>query len=622
MCGIAGILQRDRALVSRDVLTRMGTAIAHRGPDDRGIVMRGGVADAAPFVGLVSQRLSIVDRAGGHQPISSEDGTIWTVLNGEIYNFQTLRTELEREGHRFSTHTDTEVIVHGYEQWGEHVVERLDGMFAFALWDDRAERLLLARDRFGKKPLVYFDDGGRLAFASELQALRVVPGFPDEIDGEALGAYLAYMAIPAPLTIYRGVRKLPPAHVLTCTGSQVALRRYWTLAYRPKSTASEAEATRQVGVLLQAAVEKRLMGEVPLGALLSGGVDSTAVVSTMAAVSTQPVKTFSIGFDDPEYDELPYAREVARLFRCEHHEFVVKPTAMDILPAVVRHFGEPYADSSAIPTWHLARLTRGQVTVALNGDGGDEVFGGYGRHLANRLAEGWQRVPLPIRGMAGAVAGSGLGTALGAGRAARVMRTAVFSRAERYRQWAGVFSDTLAREVSLHPASNEAVDAQFASVRDLDAVDAMLAVDTGFYLPTDLLPKMDIASMAHSLELRSPLLDTALVEYVAALPSRFKVRRMTGKYLLKQATARRVPMALLQRRKRGFAVPMGRWFRGELQTFLRDHLQRSHAAQAGWLQQAGVTRLIDAHTTGQADYAHHLWVLLMFELWYRSQRAA
>ncbi len=624
MCGIAGVVHFDGAPIPRGLIERMGGAIRHRGPDDAGAItlpIEEAAGSSRARVALGNQRLSIIDVAGGHQPIANEDGTVWTVLNGEIYNFVELREELRARGHRFATRSDTEVIVHAYEQWGsDGFVEHLDGMFALAVWDARAERLMLARDRFGKKPLLYFDDGTRLAFASEFQALLCVPGLPLDIDTEALGTYLSYMAISAPRTIYRHIRKVPPAHTLTRGRSGApCVRRYWALAFQPKREISEADAIEETRRLLEAAVSKRLVSEVPLGAFLSGGVDSSAVVAMMAALSDRPVRTFSIGFEEPEYDELPHARRVADAFGCEHHEFVVRPSAVEVLPSLVRHFGEPFADSSAIPSWYLAHLTRQHVTVALNGDGGDELFAGYGRHLANDLAEHWGKVPAPVRQSAERLARSRLLADVGGSRLACFSHAAGRSRAERYRSWAGVFSGDLVSELTAAASPDEeSVPREFERVAELDAVDAMLAVDTRLYLPSDLLVKVDITSMAHSLEVRSPLLDTRLAEFVVSLPSSFKLRRLTTKYLLKRAVAGRVPPANVKRPKRGFAVPIARWLRDDLRSFVSDHLQRSRIAQAGLVRQEAVDRLLRSHQSGIADYSHHLWILLMLELWYRA----
>ena len=620
MCGIAGIVHFDGSPVPDGLVDTMCAAIRHRGPDDRGVMslpMRGSPG-GRPAVAFGNQRLSIIDVAGGHQPISNEDGSVWTVLNGEIYNFVELRQRLERQGHHFSTRSDTEVIVHAYEEWGDAFLTHLDGMFSLALWDAREERLVLGRDRFGKKPLLHFDDGTRVAFASEFQALLQVPGVPRDIDAVAFGHYFAYMAIPAPRTIYRDVKKVPPAHALTRDRQGARVQRYWALAFQPKAAISEGDAVDRVRELLEMAVRKRLVSEVPLGAFLSGGVDSSGVVALMAGLSDRPVKTFSIGFDEEEYNELPHARRVADALGCEHHEFVVSPSAIEILPAMVRHFGEPFADSSAIPTWYLAKLTRERVTVALNGDGGDELFAGYGRHLANDLAEEWQRLPSLVRRSAERVAGSRFLADVGGSRIVRFAKGASLSRTDRYRGWAGVFSRDLLLELTGDAPAEDAALSEFAAVNDLDAVDAMLAVDTRFYLPTDLLVKVDITSMAHSLEVRSPLLDTDLAEFVASLPSGLKLRRLTTKYLLKRALAGRVPPQTLKRPKRGCAVPIGHWLRHDLRTLLMDHLQPSRLAQDGLLRQPAIDRLVTAHGAGTSNYAHHLWVLLMLELWYRA----
>jgi asparagine synthase (glutamine-hydrolysing) len=625
MCGIAGLVHFDGRPVEESALREMCRCLTHRGPDDEGTVTwpaadsRAGHRAAA---GLGSRRLSIIDVQGGHQPIPNETREIWTVLNGEIYNFAGLRGTLEARGHRFTTKSDTEVVTHAYEEFGDGFIEHLDGMFALAIWDGPRERLVLARDRFGKKPLCYRSFGQDLTFASELQAL-VTPGDGLDIDVQALGEYLSYMAVPAPRTIYRDVRKLPPAHMLIADRDGVRIHRYWSLDYQPKIQIGEDDAVERVRELLREAVRKRLVGEVPLGAFLSGGVDSSVVVAMMAQVSGRPVKTFSIGFDDAEYNELPHARRVAAAFACEHHEFIARPDILEMLPRMVRHFGEPFADSSAVPSWYLAKLTREHVTVALNGDGGDEMFAGYGRHLASDLAERWRRLPAGLRHSAERLARARLLADLGGARAARFASAAGLPRAERYRAWAGVFTAGQLRELSdAVPSEDLVVPAEFAAVEHLDAVDAILAVDTRFYLPTDLLPKVDITSMAHSLEVRSPLLDRDLAEFVASVPSSLKLHRLTTKYLLKRAAAGLVPAGNLRRPKRGFAVPIARWLRQDLRDFVYDHLCPSRLASAGLLRQPAIDALLEAHSSGTKDYAHHLWTLLMLELWYRMVRPA
>lgn len=622
MCGIAGLAYFDGRPVDASVLQRMCDALRHRGPDDDGMVVwppAGRSAQAS--AGLGNRRLSIVDVQGGHQPISNETGDIWTVLNGEIYNFAVVRARLEARGHRFVSHSDTEVVVHAYEEYGDSFVDELDGMFALAVWDGPRERLTLARDRFGKKPLCYAADGVTVAFASELQSLLQVPGLSRDIDREALGDYLAYMSVPAPRTIYRNIRKLPPGHVLVADRGGLRVRQYWSLRYQPKLVISESDAATRVTELLTAAVRKRLMSEVPLGAFLSGGVDSSAVVALMSQLSDRPVKTFSIGFDEAKYNELPHARRIAEACGCEHHEFVVRPDAIEMLPMLVRHCGEPFADSSAIPTAYLAKLTRGHVTVALSGDGGDEIFGGYGRHLANRLAESWSDASPLTRAIARRAARPGASAPRS--RVGRFLASAGRTRALRYRAWAGVFSpDALAALAPTASDGQAAVDAicgaLAAAGTSVDSLDAMLAIDTEFYLPTDLLVKMDITTMMFSLEARSPFLDRDLAEFAARLPSPMKVRRWTTKHILKRAMGGLLPAETLTREKRGFAVPIGDWFRGALRDYLGDHLRAAEVASAGLVEQRAVTRLLDEHAAGTADRAHELWTLLMLELWYRE----
>ncbi len=626
MCGIAGLVDFDGPHAPESLVRAMCTAISHRGPDDEGVLAIPRQASPhEPRAILGNRRLSIIDVAGGHQPIGNEDGTIWVVQNGEIYNFQELRDRLEASGHRFATRSDTEILVHLYEEMGDDFVAELDGMFALALWDDRRKRLLLARDRFGKKPLLYAEAGGRLSFGSEFQAILADPAIRRDIDYQALDEYLSFMSVPAPLTIYRQIRKLPPAHLLVRDAKRHhGSARYWSLGYQPKLQIDEEEAALEVRRLLTEAVRKRLVSEVPLGAFLSGGVDSSAVVAIMAGLIGDRVKTFSIGFDDPRFNELPHARRVAEMYGCDHHEFQVQPRAIDVVPTLVKHYGEPYADSSAIPSFYLAQLTRQHVTVALNGDGSDEVFGGYLWHLGSRLAERWQRVPAPLRGIAERMA-SGLAP-LSRNRRSPIARFARFMsgagrpRAARYRQWLSVFTPELKAELYASPPPRHAdpIAAIFSAAPSLDAVDAMLHADIEWYLPADLLVKVDIATMANSLEARSPFLDWRLTEFAARLPSSYKVKGNTSKYILKKAIAGLVPAANMHRPKLGFAVPVGPWLRGELKEMLADHILSSRFQSRGLFKPAVVQRLFDAHQRGAGDYAHHLWTLLMLELWFRE----
>lgn len=625
MCGIAGLVDFDGPHAPESLVRAMCTAMCHRGPDDEGVMaIPRSASPQEPRAILGNRRLSIIDVAGGHQPIGNEDGSIWVVQNGEIYNFQELRQRLEAAGHTFTTKSDTEVLVHMYEEFGDEFARELDGMFALALWDDRRKRLLLARDRFGKKPLLYADLGERLLFGSEFQAILADPNVNRDIDYNALDEYLSFMSVPAPLTIYKQIRKLPPAHVLVRDARGIQLKRYWSLPYQPKIKMDEQEAIGEVRRLLTEAVRKRLISEVPLGAFLSGGVDSSAVVGIMAGLIGDRVKTFAIGFDDPRFNELPYARRVAEKYGCDHHEFEVKPRAIEVVPTLVKHYGEPYADSSAIPSFYLAKLTRQHVTVALNGDGGDEAFGGYGWHLGSRLAERWQQLPSPLRALAESVA-SGLAP-LSSHRRSRIARLSRFMsaasrpRAARYRQWLSVFTPEMKAEMYAAPPQRHAdpIEAIFASAPSLDAVDAMLHADVEWYLPTDLLVKVDIATMANSLEARSPFLDWHLMEFAARLPSSLKVNGNTSKYILKKAVEDLVPAENMHRPKQGFAVPVGPWLRGELKDYLADHILSSCFQQRALFKPAVVQKLFDDHQRGAGDHAHHLWTLLMLELWFRE----
>lgn len=616
MCGIAGFVTRDAADMT--VLRGMCDALYHRGPDDDGYLIDDGAA-------LGMRRLAIIDLVSGRQPISNEDGTVSIVYNGETYNFPELRRELEKRGHRFSTNTDTECIVHLYEDHGEACVEHLRGMFAFALWDKRRRRLLLARDRVGKKPLFYRVTPRGIAFASELKALLQDPEFPREVDSVALHHYLTYQYVPAPWTIYKGVNKLPPAHTLSYRDGSVTLRRYWDLSYAEKVNLSEEEAAERLLAHVREATAIRLISDRPLGAFLSGGVDSSTVVGAMAEHMSEPVKTFSIGFEEERFDERRYARIVARHFSTDHHELVVRPSALELLPTLVWHYDEPFADSSAIPSYYVAQMARRHVIVALNGDGGDESLGGYDRYVALLLARR-VRVPAPLRPLALAAV-----RALPGSRPRSLPRRgkdflafALEAPETRYARLMSYFDNEQKGEVYTG-AMREAVagidsyDLLAAAYRNSDApdlLDATLDVDVQTYLPGDLLVKMDIATMAHSLEARSPFLDHKLMEFCASLPSRFKVRGRTGKYLLKKAALGWLPDEILTRGKMGFGVPMASWLRGELRDLARDALTDSTARGRGYFEPVAVERLLAEHQAG-ADHSPRIWALLMFELWHR-----
>ncbi|PYS77806.1 MAG: asparagine synthase (glutamine-hydrolyzing) [Acidobacteria bacterium] len=623
MCGITGIINLGGRAADGELLARMNAAIAHRGPDEEGAYLEG-------RVGLAMRRLAIIDLAGGQQPIANEDRTCWIVFNGEIYNYRELKKRLEDLGHTFSTDCDTEAIVHAYEQYGADCPKHLRGMFAFAVWDSRRQELFLARDRVGKKPLLYAKAGGTFVFGSEFSALLAHPAVGREVDREALHYYLSFMCVPAPLTAYRQIRKLEPGHSLTLTrDGELKIERYWQPDFSKKIKIAEEEAGERAVELLREAVRVRLMSEVPLGAFLSGGIDSSAVVALMSEASAAPVKTFSIGFDEQDFSELHHARRVAERVGAEHHEFIVRPDAMEVLPLLVEHYGEPYADSSAIPTYYVSRETRRHVTVALNGDGGDECFAGYERYAAMRLSETYRRLPgvlreQVIRQAVGLLPASELKRSR-VRSLKRFLQAADLPPVERYLRWVSVFDPRAKQELYTEEFRGEMSgrDARqwlapwFARANGAGVVDASLLTDTMTYLPNDLLVKVDIASMAVSLEARSPFLDHHVIEFAASLPEGLKLRRLTTKYLLKRALRGLLPRENLTRRKMGFGVPVGHWLRGQMQPFLREQLLSERASRRGLLRPEAVRRLVELHARGERDYTHQLWTLLMLELWFQ-----
>jgi asparagine synthase (glutamine-hydrolysing) len=622
MCGIAGIVRSDGARVDRELLERMNEAIRHRGPDDDGFYLSDGV-------GLAMRRLSIIDLKSGKQPIHNHDRTAWIVFNGEIYNYRELRSQLEKLGHEFYTDSDTEAIVHAYDQYGTDCPKYLRGMFAFAIWDERAKSLFLARDRVGKKPLLYAELNGELVFGSEFNALLQHPGISRDVDFEAIHHYLSFICVPAPLTAYRAIRKLEPGHSLCWRNGEIKIERYWQLDFSKKLKIGEEEAGERVVDLLRESVRIRLMSEVPLGAFLSGGIDSSAIVALMAQESSEQVKTFSIGFDEQDFSELHHARRVAEHVGADHHEFIVRPDAMEILPTLVEHYGEPFADSSAIPSYYVSRETRAYVTVALNGDGGDECFAGYQRYAAMSLAQKYARVPGALRN--GVIAN--LVNALPGfdarpnplRRAKRFVTAASMPPVERYLRWVSAFDEEAKQNLYSSSFQHETatfrtagfLEPWFARANGAGIVDASLLTDTMTYLPNDLLVKMDIASMTVSLEARSPFLDHHLMEFAASLPENLKLRRLTTKYLLKRVLRKLVPAENLNRSKMGFGVPIGHWFRGAMQPFLRQTLLSEKALARGLFKPEMVRHIVDQHVEGKNDHSHRLWSLLMLELWFQ-----
>jgi len=624
MCGIAGVVYFDPTrTVDPALLRRMNEVLAHRGPDDAGTHVDGPV-------GLAHRRLSIIDLSpSGHQPMASASGDHWITYNGEIYNFLELRRELEDSGVVFRSRSDTEVILALYERFGLDCLRRLRGMFALAIWDGRRRTLFVARDRLGKKPLYYYRDDEKFVFASEPRGILQDPTVPVTPDLEAIHHYLSYGYVPNPWSAFRGIRKLPPAHWLLVADGTVRVERYWELRYGPKTTGSEAEVSDELLSRLEECVRLRMISsDVPVGAFLSGGIDSSTVVALMSRLSSRPVKTFSIGFEEERYNELPYARLVAERYGTDHHEFVVKPDAVEVLPDLVWHYNEPYADSSAIPTYYLAKMTAQHVKVALNGDAGDENFAGYLRYAANWAAWHYDRLPrLMRRSVERAVAVlPERGHVRSPYRRVKRFFTAIGEEPRRrYGRWVTVFPNASKatlytpafREATAHVDSIELLVRAYDAVDAGNVVDATLGVDVATYLPDDLLVKVDIASMAHSLEARSPMVDHTFMEFAASIPPALKLKGLTTKHILRRAVTPLLPRAILERPKMGFGVPIDRWFRHELRDMAYDTLLSRRALERDLFRQDAIRTLLDDHVRGRGEWHPNLWCLLILELWFR-----
>jgi asparagine synthase (glutamine-hydrolysing) len=621
MCGIYGIYQLDGARAPAEWLARMGRVTVHRGPDDEG-----GFASGRCAIGM--RRLSIIDLAGGHQPIASEDQSLVVVCNGEIYNFRELRRELEAAGRRFKTNSDTEVVLHAYAQWGENFVARLNGMFGFAIWDARAQTLLVGRDRLGIKPIYYLDDGRRVVFASEAKALLEIPGVNADVDPAALAAYLELGYVPAPLAIFRGIRKLPIASVMKLTPTGARIDSYWRPPTHVDSSVPAAEWVRRVRERLEESVRMQMVADVPIGAFLSGGIDSSAVLAFMSRHSAEPVKTYSIGFDggaaERFYNELDYARQVAQLFKTEHHEILVRPDVVHLLPKLLWHMDEPIADSAFVTTYLVAEFARRDVKVILSGVGGDELFGGYRRYLGEHYMRylNW----LPGAAKRGAAR---LAERLPSDRHSKWLNYARLAKnflsaaelpfTERYRAYVGVFdADEAARMMRAAPARRlDAIGAAFESADGDDALARMFAVDAYTQLPDDLLLLTDKMTMATSLECRVPLLDHELVELAAQIPAAAKVAGGELKALMKKALADVLPREILYRTKRGFGAPMGAWMKGALSEMLAGALSRESVAARGLLDYEPIARLMAEHRANRVDGTDKLLALLNLEIWCR-----
>jgi asparagine synthase (glutamine-hydrolysing) len=625
MCGIAGIVHTDPGHpVSRELLRRMTTAMAHRGPDSDGFHFERGM-------GLGHRRLSIIDLSTGDQPMFNEDRTLMVIFNGEIYNFQALREELLARGHRFATRSDTEVIVHGYEEHGPDWVARLRGMFTIALWDERNRRLLLARDRAGKKPLYYVHDAERLAFSSELKGLLQDGGLKREVNAEALHDYFSFGCVPAPATILQGVAQIPPGHYLIWERGQVRMVEYWDVPRGGHVERTEAQCLEEFEAVFTEAVRIRLISDVPLGAFLSGGVDSTAVVERMARLSDRPVRTTAVGFTERRWNELPHARAVAEALGTDHHEVLVEARAAETLPKLAWHLDEPFADSSALPTYYVSKAARERVTVALSGDGGDEIFAGYQRRYGLNRWESRVRRLLPEWARAGVLGPLGriypkadwLPRPLRAKYVLQNLGT-TFERA--------YFGDlSLLRPAEkmalLHPEFRRVLGGHdsftgfarhFERVRHLDPLSQLLYVDFKTWLVNDILVKVDRMSMASSLETRAPLLDHKVVEFAASVSPEWKYRGRTSKYLLKRYLDGKVPASGVHRPKQGFEIPVAAWLRGDLREMAWDLLLSPRALGRGYVRPERVRALWERHQRGAGNHASVLWALLMLELWHRT----
>ncbi|HVH30694.1 MAG TPA: asparagine synthase (glutamine-hydrolyzing) [bacterium] len=616
MCGIVGILSLSGQPVAQNEIRAMCAALIHRGPDDEGCYIGHGV-------GLGMRRLSIIDLASGHQPICNEDGSVWVVFNGEIYNFRELRHELESRGHRFTSETDTEAIVHLYEEYGSHFVDRLRGMFAFALWDARRQQLVLARDRLGIKPLYYTESGGRLVFASELKAILQLPSIDRRLNWRAVQHLFTWSTTPATESILEGIRKLEPGHVLIARhGNAPRLERYWDVRFAPDYGRSEAYFLERLQELLYETVRLHLVSDVPLGAFLSGGIDSSSVVAMMARAGSRPIKTFSIGFADQDYSELAYARLVADAFGTDHHELVLEPDVIKDLDNLVWFLDEPFGDSSAIPTYMVSKLAAQHVTVVLSGDGGDELFAGYDRYLVEERERRFRFIPDPLRGALRTMT-----TLLPAGlRGRNFLRHILLPYPERYLDTVALFGKAKQRTL-FRPDVLELVtghDPWGAPARWLSDggdhwLSALQNLDLHTYLPLDILTKVDRMTMAHSIEARPPLLDHKLVEFAATIPPDLKLHRGVTKSIFKRALRGILPDPVIDRPKRGFAIPLGRWFRGQLHQFVRELLLSETSRRRGIFNPGYVEDLIRRRARGRAlDLDLELWTLISFELWCRT----
>lgn len=619
MCGIAGKVGfHPGAFPTQSGIADMCSLLAHRGPDDAGYFVQGPVA-------LGHRRLSIIDLDSGHQPLSNEDDTIWVVFNGEIYNFVELREQLAKKGHRFRTDSDTEVIVHLYEEYGEAFIEYLRGMFAIALWDTRCRRLMLVRDRLGKKPLYYtMVPNHGIVFASEIKAILEDSSVQRALNYEAFDAYMSLLYVPSPMSMFQGIQKLPAGHLLTWCDDKLEVKEYWDLVFQIRTELSESAALEELEAMIQEAVRIRLRSDVPLGAFLSGGIDSSMVVRHMAALLPRPVLTCSVGFDDHDENELVYAKEIAHFLHCTHHEQIIVPRVEDIVGKLARLFDEPFADSSAVPTYYVSEMARRHVKVALSGDGGDEVFAGYARHYLHRIDGVLRKYLGPMGCQAVSRVAHRLPPFKGQKLLARLGVDPAVACAKPHTDI--LFGTELKHRVYSTDCAEYCrrfhIDNLFTRFYDrctaTDPLDKALYVDMKTYLVDDILVKVDRMSMAHALEVRAPLLDHKFIEFSATLPSTMKLREHTTKYLLRQSLRGHVPDGVLARKKQGFTMPLAAWLRGPLRSMVEDTVLSQRALQRGLFNGKALKDLWSAHLDRRCDNSHQLWQLFMLELWHQE----
>jgi asparagine synthase (glutamine-hydrolysing) len=627
MCGIAGIFNYNGQRVDEELLRGMTRLLAHRGPDDEGAYINNGPRCS---IGLGHRRLSIIDLSNaGHQPMSNEDETIWIVLNGEIYNFKELRQELLTKGHHFRSKTDTETVIHLYEEEKEHFVNRLNGMFALAIWDSHINALVLARDRVGKKPLYYAFSNNQLLFASEIKSILLNKGIDRDIDFEALDDYFTFQCIAAPKTIFKKIRKVRPGHILMCSAGKVKEEEYWDVRFDRLDGESEDNYRQKLLCMVEDAVRCRLESDVPLGAFLSGGVDSSVVVAVMSEIAKKPVITASIGFHDKRFNELDFSHLVAQQYNTIHHEHIVEPNVLEMVKKFIGYFDEPFADASSIPTYYVSEMTRRHVTVALSGDGGDEVFAGYRRYYYDRLENKLRAIPEFLRryiiGTAAKIYPKGdwmprflraktLLTNLSLPAAKGYMNT---RSTIKYDMKNALYSKELKTKIGAYDPFF-VLDYYFKRARTDDPLSRIQYVDIKTYLTDDILTKVDRMSMANSLEVRSPLLDYRLIEFVATMPSSLKLKGRESKYILKKSVKSKLPPQILKRKKMGFAVPIEQWLRKEIKQIAREILFSSQTISRGYFNQKYIEKIWNAHMSGQRNNSTQLWCLLIFELWHRN----